>query len=394
MKKLRLAVIGTGSVVREIYQHLYFHSEYSDFISVQAVADTNAKCLNEFCDKYKIPQDRRFTDFRAMLEKTDGLDAVQVNTPDNFHCAPTVAALERGLDVLVPKPTASTLKDAHMMISAAAKSGRLLGIDFHKREDPRIKECAARYQSGKYGKFQCAVWYMLDKLLVADPNHSPRFFASANFAEVNSPVSFLTVHMADAFMNIVRKIPTKVRARGFSQKLPGLKPLPVKGYDLVDTEIEFEGGSVAHIITGWHIPNSAHSLTVQSSRMICSDGLIDLGIDSPGYYEVTHDGITQVNPLFRNFEKDGMVSGYGMRSPGIILRRFLQKSNGVLPAAVEKDMMTPFELGFYTTLVLQGAEKSLADGARNSGGITVGKEVDLKALLEQELGAEKTKYIS
>ena len=91
-------------------------------------------------------------------------------------------AIYAGLDVVVPKPTAATIKDAHEMIQAAKKAGRFLGIDFHKREDPRIKEAAARYQAGRYGQLQAAVFYMLDKLLVADPNHSPRFFASPDFA--------------------------------------------------------------------------------------------------------------------------------------------------------------------------------------------------------------------
>ena len=151
------------------------------------------------------------------------LDAVQVNTPDHLHAAPTVEALRAGLDVVVPKPTAATVKDAHDMIQAAKESGRILGIDFHKREDPRIKEAEARYQSGRYGTLQAAVFYMLDKLFVADPNHAPRFFASPDFAARNTPISFLTVHMADALMKIVNLVPVQVRAVGYAHKLPSLK---------------------------------------------------------------------------------------------------------------------------------------------------------------------------
>jgi len=115
MEKLKLAVIGTGSVVREIYQHLYFSSQYSGFLDIVAVSDTNRGVLDEFCDKHGIAKEKRFTDYREMLQKVKDVDAVQVNTPDSLHCAPTVAALERGLDVLVPKPTASTIRDAHTM---------------------------------------------------------------------------------------------------------------------------------------------------------------------------------------------------------------------------------------------------------------------------------------
>ncbi|MCC6738392.1 MAG: Gfo/Idh/MocA family oxidoreductase, partial [Planctomycetia bacterium] len=288
--QLRTGIIGVGAVVREIYQYLYFRSHYSDLLDLRAVADPNAEYRNWFCDLAGIPPERRFADYREMLRQVE-LDAVQVNTPDHLHCAPTVAALDAGLDVIVPKPTAATIKDTHAMIAAARRSGRFLGIDFHKREDPRFKEAEARYQNGRYGTLQTAVFYMIDKLLVADPNHSPRFFASADFAEKNTPISFLTVHMADALMKVVNLVPVRVRATGYAQKLPSLQPIAVQGYDTVDTEVVFQNGATAHIITGWAVPNSAHATTVQSGRLLCTDGVIDLGLDQPGLREIHRDGI-------------------------------------------------------------------------------------------------------
>jgi predicted dehydrogenase len=388
--KLKLGIIGAGAVVREIYQHLYFHSRYSDLLEICAVADPNEQYRNWFADLAGVPASRRFANHRDLLANVK-LDAVQVNTPDHLHCGPTVDALKAGLDVVVPKPTAATVKDAHAMIQAAKKSGRFLGIDFHKREDPRIKEAEARFQNGRYGTFQNAVFYMLDKLWVVDPNHTPRFFASPGFAEKNTPVSFLTVHMADALLKIVNLIPVKVRATGYSQKLPSLKPIPVKGYDLVDTEILFETGAQAHIITGWALPNTAESITVQSSRIICSDGMIDLGLDTPGLREVHAEGIFEVNPLFRNFEKDKTVTGYGISSPGRLYQQILALRNGKLSAAEREAAYDPMTLGFYTTLVLEGAEKSLAEGRKLPSGATLGSPVDLRKLAVRQLGAGPAK---
>ena len=387
MERLRVGVVGVGSVVREIYQHLYYNSDFSDIIDVVAVADPDDEYRAWFCDTHGISGSRRFTDYQEMLDKVE-LDAVQVNTPDHIHAAPAIAALKAGLDVLVPKPTAATVKDCHAMIEAARESGRLMAVDFHKRGDPRIKEAEARYQSGRYGQFQVAVWYMLDALRVADPNHVPRFFASADYAQKNTPVSFLTVHMADALIKIVNQRPTSVRAVGYSHKLPALAPVAVEGFDLVDTEIRFKSGASAHIVTGWHLPNTAHALTVQSSRLICSDGLIDLGLDSSGYYEIHADGIFQVNPIFRNFERNGTVTGYGVTNPGRSYQAFLADRNGSLDAEVREAMMTPLELGFYTTLVLEGAEKSLQQGREIAEGVTDGRGVDLDKLLTAELGAD------
>jgi len=275
----------------------------------------------------------------------------------------------------------------HAMIQAAKKAGRYIGVDFHKREDPRIKEAEARFQSGRYGVFQAAIFHMLDKLLVADPNHSPRFFASPDFAAHNTPVSFLTVHMADVLMKIVNLVPVRVRALGYAHKLPSLKPVAVQGYDLVDTEILFASGAVAHILTGWAVPNTAWSIAVQSGRLICSDGLVDLGLDTPGLREIHAEGMSEVNPLFRNFEKGGMVTGYGISSPGRLYQQILALRNGTLSAAEREAASTPMALGFYATLVLEAGEKSLAEGKKLATGATLGEAVDLRGLLHEQIGS-------
>jgi len=392
MDKLRVGVIGTGSVVREIYQHLYFSSQYSHMLSIEAAANPSEQGLNTFCDKYHIPKGRRFADYRQMINELE-LDAVQVNTPDSLHEQPVIFAMEQGLDVVVPKPLADKIQSAHHMIEAMKQSGRLVGVDFHKRDDPRIKECQSRYESGAYGQFQLATWYMLDRLMVADPNHEPRFFASPDFAEKNSPISFLTVHMADALMRVINLRPVAVQSFGWSQKLASLKPVAVKGYDLCDTQIEFENGGVAHIITGWHLPNSAHALTVQSSRMICTDGYVDLGLDTPGYREVIEDGIFERNPLFRNFESDGTVTGYGMSRPGRLYQKLLKNRNGTLSSKERDEMHDVFELGFWTTVVCEAAEQSLSSGQRQDNGAIRGVEINLESLLAERLGDAAANYL-
>ncbi|OHB81056.1 MAG: hypothetical protein A2W31_11565 [Planctomycetes bacterium RBG_16_64_10] len=391
MDQIRLGVIGAGSVVREIYRYLYFHSQYANLLSIEAVADPNEAALRAFCDQYQVPADRRFANYQPMVEQIP-LDAVQVNTPDSLHEEPTIFALERGLDVLVPKPLADRIDSAHRMIQAMHASGRLIGVDFHKRDDPRIKECQARYASGAYGQFQLAQWYMVDRLMVADPNHQPRFFASADFAERNSPISFLTVHMADAFLRMVNLKPIKVRAHGWKQKLPSLAPIGVDGYDLCDTEIIVENGGVAHIVTGWHLPNTAHAITVQGARIIGTDGYLDLALDMPGYREVIGEGIVERNPLFRNFESDGTVTGYGMSRPGRLYQKFIAHRNGQLPADELAVLRGLFELGFWTTVVCQAAEESLRRGQQTDRGVVHGTEIDVATLLVEQLGSAAAAY--
>ena len=394
MEKIKLGIIGTGSVVREIYQYLYFRSRYSEIVSVQAACDVNVENLEWFAGTWCIKA--VYTDYKEMIDK-ENLDAVAVNTPDSLHLDPVLYALNNGLDVLLPKPTSDNVADVHSMIETAKNAGRYVGVDFHKRQDPVVKEARARYRAGEYGVFQASTWYMLDRLLVADPNHEPRFFATSDFAAKNSPVSFLTSHMADTFFTITGLRPVSVKANGYRHKLPSLSPIPVDGYDLVDTEVITEDGGTTHILTGWALPNPASCLTMQSGRLICSEGMIDLWNEWYGYREITEGGIEARNVLFRNFEEDGTVSGYGMSCPGTILDTIRRHLSGLLGAAQMEESFTPEVFGFFTTLVCECALESLEKGRKMPGnepstGAVIGEPIDTGRFLREKLGDAASQY--
>ena len=380
MNSLQLGVIGLGSVVREIYQNLYFHSAYSSEIHIAAVCDVDQTAVSDFAEQFSIPVERCFSSYQDMIAAVE-LDAVAVNTPDHLHKAPVLCAFDAGLDVLLAKPLAHSIGDAHEIIARRGSSQRFLGVDFHKREDPRIREARSRFQNGDYGQFQSSVWYMLDRLMAADPNHVPRFFTSTDFASRNTPVSFLTVHMADAFISIVELEPVELKAIGYKQKLPSLRPIAVDGYDLIDTEIIFENGGVCHIISGWSLPNTAHALTVQSARLIGSEGMLDLDIDAPGYHELLADGIFERNPLFQNFESDGTVSGYGIRSPGKILQNIIRHRNGQMDQQERERLCCPSSLGFPASVVCNAAHASLERGRLCGNGVVHGSRIDIAELV-------------
>ena len=49
--------------------------------------------------------------------------------------------------------------------------------------------------------------------------------------------------MIDSLMMVVDLVPEKVKAIGFSQKMPSLSPIPVLGYELIDTLVTFNNVS-------------------------------------------------------------------------------------------------------------------------------------------------------
>lgn len=60
-----------------------------------------------------------YADFRELLDKEKDVTAVKIMTPDHTHATIALAALKKGLNVVVHKPLANRMLEAHAVIAAA-----------------------------------------------------------------------------------------------------------------------------------------------------------------------------------------------------------------------------------------------------------------------------------
>lgn len=124
---LRVGIIGAGiwATVAHIPQF-----RQTGRAEVVAICRRSAEKLALLQEKFQIPE--AYTDWQAMLAQAD-LDAVVVSTPHDLHAAPTLAALGRGLHVLVEKPMALRSADAWAMVAAATEAERVLMVGYNAR---------------------------------------------------------------------------------------------------------------------------------------------------------------------------------------------------------------------------------------------------------------------
>jgi predicted dehydrogenase len=88
--------------------------------SVAALCEANPETLQTIADRHEIPE--RYHDFDAMLEAN--LDAVVVATPMHLHVPQSVAALQKGKDVLSEVTAAVSLEECPRLVQAVRESGR------------------------------------------------------------------------------------------------------------------------------------------------------------------------------------------------------------------------------------------------------------------------------
>jgi len=67
------------------------------------------------------PNAKKYKDFRVMLDKEKGIDAVVIATPDHIHAVAAMAAMQIGKHVYVEKPLAHSIYEARMLADAAKR---------------------------------------------------------------------------------------------------------------------------------------------------------------------------------------------------------------------------------------------------------------------------------
>jgi len=107
-----------------------------------------------FCRFVFCPCDR----YLKALDSFSKGDACIIFTPDDTHFAIALAAIERGLHVLIAKPMVKTLDQHRKLLTAARAKGVLVMCEVHKRFDPIYTDARDRIQN--LGNFSYINAYM------------------------------------------------------------------------------------------------------------------------------------------------------------------------------------------------------------------------------------------
>ena len=145
MKRLRVAVIGTGNI-SNFHTGNYAKNEQVELI---AACDLDEKRVREYCEKYQIP--RFYTDYRELLEK-EKPDAVSVCTWNNSHAEISIAALRAGTNVLCEKPLAMNTAEALEIEKTVRETGKTLMVGFVRRFGINTSVVQEFIKNGTFGQ--------------------------------------------------------------------------------------------------------------------------------------------------------------------------------------------------------------------------------------------------
>ena len=207
---MRIGIIGTGSMGRN---HMRVVESIPE-LELTCAADISKANLSEASSGYNIET------FSNHEDIVDLVDAVMVSTPTTFHYPIAKFFIEKGKDILVEKPFASSLAQSDELIEMAKAKGVTIAVGHLERFNPAVEYIQSRVQKPLFIEIQRL------------GSFSPR---SLDVDVIND----LMIHDLDIILQWDKSGIEQIDASGI--------PVISKKVDIANARIQFKSGLVANI---------------------------------------------------------------------------------------------------------------------------------------------------
>jgi inositol 2-dehydrogenase len=231
MRKLGIGVLGVGEMGKRHAENFRRLVPEARLVAVADVAAARAKQVAE-----ELEIEHSYGSLEDMLGNNE-IDAVLIATPDKFHAKGVWTAAAAGKNVLVEKPLAVDLADAHKALAAVEKAKARLQVGFMRRYDPAYAAAFKRIEAGEIGT------PLIFKSVGRDKDEPPMAAYESN---VNGMVFYNnTIHDFDLARWVMKDEVTEVQA----YTTVAIRPEVAKFNDVVAgvVNLKFANGAIGNV---------------------------------------------------------------------------------------------------------------------------------------------------
>jgi len=149
MKTLKVILIGAG-LRGNVYSD--WAAKAAGEVQIVGVAEPDERRRKDFQKKFNLTDEVCLDTWQEVFSKEKWADVVMICTQDNMHYEPTIAAIEKGYDILLEKPIAPTAKECRDIEKAANKKGVKIVVCHVLRYTPLFREIKRILENGEIGE--------------------------------------------------------------------------------------------------------------------------------------------------------------------------------------------------------------------------------------------------
>jgi 1,5-anhydro-D-fructose reductase (1,5-anhydro-D-mannitol-forming) len=213
-----------------------------------------------------------YSDLGALL-RDSRVDAVFIGSPNALHAQHALQAAQAGKHVFSEKPMTTTLDDAVAMVRTCRVHGVKLGVGYHLRQHPGLRQARRLIGDGVLGTVALAQgqWGFGVRGQDTPPPRTGlrQWWDDPELIGHASTMMGTGVHVVDALRFVLDQDVVEVAAISDGQTTS--RPLE----QLLAMALRFDRGTIATICCGRRLPDSRNDLVIYGSlgRLIGSDAL-------------------------------------------------------------------------------------------------------------------------
>lgn len=149
MKQLTLALVGCGD---RGSCYMKYVDENPKKFKLVAIADPLESKRAYFKEKYNVPEENCYDDYKVLLSRDRLADIVMICTQDKMHFEPAMMAIEKGYDILLEKPISPNPEECFAITKAANEKGVKVIVCHVLRYTPFYKAVKKFIDEGDLGR--------------------------------------------------------------------------------------------------------------------------------------------------------------------------------------------------------------------------------------------------
>lgn len=145
---MKYALIGCGRIAVNHIKAVVNNN--LDMVAVCDIAPENIDILFEktgYTDKPK-----RYTDYKKMIEQNSDIELVAIATESGVHAEIALYCIDHGINVIIEKPMAMSMKDAEEIIARSKEKSVKVSVCHQNRFNIAIQQMRSAVEAGRFGR--------------------------------------------------------------------------------------------------------------------------------------------------------------------------------------------------------------------------------------------------
>ena len=145
---MNYALIGCGRISTN-----HIKAAVNNKLNIVAVCDILPEAMENVLSKHGLEKDtsiKRYTDYKQMIEENN-ITLISIATESGIHAEIALYCIDKGINVIIEKPMAMSMKDAEEIIRRSEEKGVKVSACHQNRFNIAVQEMRQALENGRFG---------------------------------------------------------------------------------------------------------------------------------------------------------------------------------------------------------------------------------------------------